>query len=103
MMETKTIGAKLQGDLTTFMADNREDMENDPVLLHSLNTIYAGLANVQKIDDLYFRDIMENMKIIEGYTKAAGVWVPDKDLYKKVFYKMCHLYSDLINDLWDAL
>lgn len=103
MAELKTIGAKLQGDLTKFMADNSEALENDPVLIHSLNTIYAGLANVQKIDDLYFRDIMENMKIIEGYTKACQVWAQDKDLYRKVFYKMCHLYSDLINDLWDAL
>lgn len=101
MMETKTIGAKLQGDLTKFLADNGEALENDPVMLHSLNIIYAALASVQKIDDLYFRDIHDNMKNIEGYAKAGQVWAADKDLYRKVFYKMCHLYSDLVNELWE--
>lgn len=100
MAELKTIGAKLQGDMTKFLTENREALENDPDMLHALNRIYAALANVQKVDDLYFRDIHDSMKFIEGYSKAAKVWAQDKDIYRAVFYRMCHLYSDLIDELW---
>ena len=100
MAELKTIGAKLQGDMAKFLTENREALENDQDMLLALIRIYAALANVQKVDDLYFRDIHDSMKFVEGYSKAAKVWAQDKDIYRAVFYRVCHLYSDLIDELW---